>query len=256
MRRRGGPALMKREEETVGKSPAMTITWRRVILGSSLGLCLVALTFLSGLVAEQVRGRKAAAVSRYNDAVQKSRADATNGERVARTRDQTNEAPWTIHIRKAEEALAKKNVSAAEQSWHEAYVAALGSQRWESMVAVGGAARRIGEVAGTREASAARARQIYLVALYRARQQRSVEGVLGTAEAFDALGDREVVNECIRIAESLAGQSDDANTRERVRAFRERSAARSSDTRSPRLVSSEDAPQFPLSSPSPGGRNQ
>lgn len=239
----------------MGKSLAMTTTWRRVILGSSLGLCLVVLTLLSGLVAEQVRGRKAAAVNRYDDTVQKWRA-GPNGERVAMSRDQTNEAPWTIHIRKAEEALAKKNARAAEQSWHEAYRAALSSRRWEGMVAVGDASRRIGEVAGTREASLARARQVYLTALDRARQQRSVEGVLRAAEAFDALGDREVVNVCMRIAESLAAQSGDANTIERVRAFRERSAARSLNTRSPRLVSSEDAPQFLLSSLSPGGRSQ
>lgn len=226
----------------MGKSLVMTTTWRRVLLGSGLGLCVVALTFLSGLVAEQVRGRKAAAVNRYDDTGQKGRADGPNGERAARSRDQTNEAPWTIHIRKAEEALAEKNVRAAEQSWHEAYRAALSSRRWEGMVAVGDVSRRIGEVAGTREASVARARQVYLTALDRARQQRSVEGVLRVAEAFDALGDREVVNECMRIAESLAAQSGDANTLERVRAFRERSAARS--------------PQLFLSSLSPGGRNQ
>lgn len=239
----------------MGKRTAVTISWRRLVLGSSLGFCLVILTFLSGLVAEPVHGWKATAVGRYDGIAKKSRADGPNRERVATSNGQTADGPWTIHIRKAEEALAGKNVRAAEQSWHEAYRAALSSKRWEGMVAVGDASRRIAEVAGAREAYVPRARQLYLSALERARQQRSVDGVLRAAEAFDALGDREAVNECVRIAEGLAAQSGEANTRERVRAFRERSATRSADTRSPRPVSSEDGAQFLVSSLSPVGRN-
>ena len=239
----------------MGKRMAVTLSWRRLILGSGLGFCLVMLTFLSGLVAEPVLGWKAAAVSRYDETVQKWKADGPKRERVAASRGQTAEAPWTIHLRKAEEALAGKNVRAAEQSWQEAYRAALSSKRWEGMVAVGDASRRIAEVAGSREASAPRARRLLLTALERARQEKSVDGVLRVAEAFDTLGDREMVNESVRIAEGLAAQSREADARERVRAFRNRSAARSADTGSPRPFSSEDAAQSLVSSVSPEGRN-
>jgi hypothetical protein len=44
-----------------------------------------------------------------------------------------------------------------------------------------------------------------LTALFRARGRGSVEGVLGACETFAALGDREVVTACVRIARGLAG---------------------------------------------------
>jgi hypothetical protein len=135
-------------------------------------------------------------------------------------------APWVGHIQKVEEALAKKNISAAERAWHEAYVAALGSRRWEGMVEAADAALRIADAVGVRKASEAKARGIYLTALLRARQERSLDGVLRVAEAFAVLGDQEVVNQCIRIADHLALQARNAEARDRVRAFRARVASR------------------------------
>src|SRR5438445_11856052 len=81
-----------------------------------------------------------------------------------------------------------ETVASAELSWPDAYRAALGSRRWDAMVEVGDAALRIGEATGDREVAAARARRCYLEALFRARDQRSVDGVPRVAEAFAALG--------------------------------------------------------------------
>lgn len=133
------------------------------------------------------------------------------------------DGPWTIHIRHLDRALAERNVSAAARAWHDAYLEALGSrQRWDGMVEVGDAYLRVGEAAKGRKAAEPTARRLYLAALYRARRLGSVHGVLRTAEAFGALGDREVVEQCLHIAGQLAVQTRDPQARERVEAFRGR----------------------------------
>src|SRR5437660_1400814 len=52
---------------------------------------------------------------------------------------------------------------------------------------------------------APRAREAYLVALFRARDQRSFTGVLRAQEAFETLGDRPVALQCLHIAGSMPG---------------------------------------------------
>lgn len=153
-------------------------------------------------------------------------AIAAAAERRGTTPDRTRDVPRTGHLQRVNEALAKNDISAAEQAWHDAYVKALGSRRWEGMVDAADAQLRIGTVAGTRKASEAKARGIYLAALFQARQQGSLDGVLRVTGAFAALGDREVVDQCLRIAEHLAAQSTDGQARDRVRAFRDRTASR------------------------------
>ena len=140
-----------------------------------------------------------------------------------RSRDlRTRDLPWTVHLQRVDEALAKNDVSAAERAWNDAYLKALGSRRWEGMIDAADAQLRIGTAAGTRKASEAKARGIYLAALFQARQQGSLDGVLRVTGAFATLGDREVVDQCLRIAEHLAAQSPDGQASDRVHAFRER----------------------------------
>jgi hypothetical protein len=93
------------------------------------------------------------------------------------------------------------------------------------MVAAGDTSRVLGEPAGFRAASVAKARQAYLTALFRARNEGSLEGVLRTAERVAELGDREVVEQCIRVARRVAAESKDPRAEEHVRAFTERWAA-------------------------------
>ncbi len=128
--------------------------------------------------------------------------------------------PWAAHIREVDEALARKNVGSAQRAWRDAYLAAFESQPWEGMVEVGDAALRIGAVAGLRQTGEATARWAYLAALSRARRLASLEGVLRTAEAFAALGDHEVVEQCLRVAESVAREARTPGARNRVRAFK------------------------------------
>ena len=79
--------------------------------------------------------------------------------------------------------------------------------------------------AGFRSAAEATARRAYLAGLFRARKLAALDGVLRTAKAFAALGDREVVEQCLRIAESLAREAHTAQARNRLRAFKAQLAA-------------------------------
>lgn len=148
-----------------------------------------------------------------------------------RPRESGGEAPWAAHIRALDEALVRRDVSTAEGAWHRAYVAALGSGRWEGMLEVGDAYLRIGDATTGRRAAAAKARPAYLSALFRARSAGSLDGVLRSAEAFAALGDLEVVDHCLRIAQGLPLAAPDARSRHRMWALRELMAARPAQTR-------------------------
>lgn len=132
---------------------------------------------------------------------------------------------WKAHLEKVEDAVSRNDLAQAVMLWREAYAAALRSRHWEGLLAVAEAYRRLGGLAGFGRASEAKARQIYLAALFRARQEGSLDGVLRVAEAFADLGDREIVDRCIAIARTVAVQARDARAEHRVRVFAERWAA-------------------------------
>jgi hypothetical protein len=128
-----------------------------------------------------------------------ARVSATRGQAEAEV-----EEPWTPHVRAMDEALVIPDLIAAVGAWYRAHAAALASRGWEGMLVTGQAARRVAEVPSVSRAFLARARQAFLTALFRARDQRSVDGLLRTAWAFADLGDREVVDSALRIAAQLA----------------------------------------------------
>jgi hypothetical protein len=129
--------------------------------------------------------------------------------------------PWRVELARVDEALRERNVSAAARAWHEAHRAAIGSRRWDAMVDVGQAYLRIGDRAGARPAAEPKARQAYLIALFRARQAGSVDGILRVADAFAGLGDMDIVERSIRMAERLATRTPDDSARQKVRRFAE-----------------------------------
>jgi hypothetical protein len=120
--------------------------------------------------------------------------------------DTPAQEPWAPSVAAADAALARRHAGAAMRARHDAYSAALASRRWEGMVAVGDLTLRIGDASRTRPSAAAQARQAYLMALFRARAEGSVEGVMRTAEAFAGLGDREVAEHSVAIARTLRGE--------------------------------------------------
>ena len=207
----------------------MTIRkWRWAMLGGGLGIYLLGLGFLGGILTERVRfdRQRAAVLSRYDELARTWRAYLIRRELPSAPGHEGRDGLWITHLRRVEDALAQRNVSAADMAWHDAYRAALKSRRWDGMVEVGEAYLRIGEATRGRKVSEARARELFLAALFRARQQGSLDGVLRTTEAFAALGDREVAEQGMYIAQRLAAQAQDTQVRERVRTVAERLAAR------------------------------
>ena len=69
--------------------------------------------------------------------------------------------------------------------------------------------------AGTPAAGVARARELHLSALFRARDAGSLDGVLRVADAFDSLGDRDVTRHALRMAARPATR--DATPTQRAR---------------------------------------
>jgi hypothetical protein len=101
------------------------------------------------------------------------------------------EAEWREHLEAADAALAESNVSRATRVWQDARNAALRSGTWS---------------VGAR----AEARGLYLRALFQARAQGSLDGVLRVTEAFASLGDQEVVDRGLSVARLLAARQGPA----------------------------------------------
>jgi hypothetical protein len=123
---------------------------------------------------------------------------------------------WTDPLDRMNAALAHRDMPTALRAWRDAYAAAFASRRWEGMLDVGHAYLRIGDAAHARAAFVPKARQAYLSALFRARQGGSPDGVLRVAAAFETLGDREMVQQCVVIAESMAGSRRERRWRARM----------------------------------------
>jgi hypothetical protein len=133
--------------------------------------------------------------------------------------DGASPRPWTAPIAAMDRAIAERNVTAAVRAWRQAYLLAVNDMGWHGLIEVAIACRRIGAIAGFAKTSEDRARETYWLALFRARRQGSLDGVLQSAEAFGTLGDRAMVEQCIRVAERLATLNADGNAPARVRAL-------------------------------------
>jgi len=125
--------------------------------------------------------------------------------------------PWTEHIRAMDQALAQNDPGESVRAWRQAYSAALSHPGWLGLLTVADASLRLGAFPGLARGAAARARETYWIAFFRARQQRSLNGVLHAAEAFGMLGDRSTVEQCMRVAEGLASLAGDSTEVERLR---------------------------------------
>jgi hypothetical protein len=116
--------------------------------------------------------------------------------------------PWATSLAAVDEALARGDVRGALRAWQPAHGAALGHRRWDGLLEVGEARLRIERAAGVVRDGSVRdgkeqARLLYLMALFRARDAGSVDGVLRVATAFATLGDREVAERAVEIAAAL-----------------------------------------------------
>jgi len=125
--------------------------------------------------------------------------------------------PWAAHIQAMDQALMTNDRSESVRAWRQAYSSALSHPGWLGLLTVANASLRLGAFPVLARDAAARARDTYWIAFFRARQQRSLNGVLHAAEAFGTLGDHSTVEQCMRVAEGLASRTGDAKELERVR---------------------------------------
>jgi hypothetical protein len=199
---------------------AMTPKRHVLVVAGLLGLCAIAIgtgTYGGRLIAPNPEH---AALSGARAGVH---GELERRETLAPAGRSQDDGVWTAHLRVVDTQLAGGHVDVAVRVWQDAYGAALESRSWESMIAVGDAFMRIGHAAGTPGGARMNARDAYVIALIRARRNRSVEGALRSAEAFRELGDRALVEQCLHIAAQLATGDDHAQ--QRVREARERWAA-------------------------------
>lgn len=123
------------------------------------------------------------------------------------------ETSWTSPLRDMDQAIARGDVASAVTARHKVYQAAIASRRWEGFLAAGDAILRLGEVTQRRSMAEPEARRLYLPALFHARSQQSLDGVLLVTEAFARLGDGDVVEKGLRMARDLAGSDPEAQKR-------------------------------------------
>src|SRR5262249_59412117 len=123
-------------------------------------------------------------------------------------------------LHEMEAAIARGDLMAAATSSHQVYRAALATRSWEAFLAAGDGALRLGEATQGRNAAEPDARRLYLAALFLARSQYSLDGVLRATEAFVRLGGHEAVAKGLNIARELAGEDPPAQRRARELARR------------------------------------
>jgi hypothetical protein len=123
------------------------------------------------------------------------------------------ETSWVSSLHEMDQAISRGDLMAAATARREGYRAAIGSRTWEGFLAAGDAVLRLGDATQSRAAAEPDARRLYLAALFRARSQSSLDGVLLATEAFARLGDREVVAQGLSLAAGLAGSDPAAQAR-------------------------------------------
>jgi hypothetical protein len=113
----------------------------------------------------------------------------------------TADAAWIAHIETVDAELRRGEIGTMLRAWHAACASALGGGTWDAMIASDAALR---QSTGFKVAFAAKARQAYHVAFFRAHHQASVEGVRRAGDCFAALGEEELAAQCRVAAERLA----------------------------------------------------
>src|SRR5438445_9165598 len=125
--------------------------------------------------------------------------------------------PWTAPSEAMDQALESNDPGESIRAWRQAYSSALSHPGWLGLLTVANASLRLSAFPGLARDAVARARETYWIAFFRARQQRSLNGVLHAAQAFGLLGDYSTVAQCMRVAEGLATRTGDTEELDRVR---------------------------------------
>jgi hypothetical protein len=129
---------------------------------------------------------------------------------------------WRLALDTMDRALAAGDISGAEMAWRNAFGFAIRSRQWEALLAAGDGSLRIADHVLVKLPYRARAADAWQAALFRARAQRSLDGVLRVAEGFARLGDAEVLTQVLHIADDLAAADPSGEAQRRVLDVRNR----------------------------------
>jgi len=178
---------------------------RRTIIALLAVLACTSLGVLFGVTFDRISfaRERAAILSSARAAAEERNRQLMLVELRTRGRDHTFERQWEMTLEAIDEALLLGDTAEAAARWREAYGMAIRSGGWSQLVDVGDAALRIGDAPALQPSAAGAARQSYLTALYRARAQRSADGIGQVGEAFFMLGDRDVAERCSRLVAQL-----------------------------------------------------
>jgi hypothetical protein len=132
-------------------------------------------------------------------------------ERTTEAQGVTLGAAWGGSLRRGERGFDPHDMGGG-RPWQRGPSAVVENLSWEDLIAIGDARLRTGGAAGAGPSAEPAARRVYFAALYRACREESLEGILRAAEAFAELGDGEVVDECLGLAE-LKADGEDARRR-------------------------------------------
>ncbi len=115
---------------------------------------------------------------------------------------------WYEPLRRIEAALATNDTHGMLRAWNAAGLAATEDDGWMGYVALGDIALRIAFATGLHIVFASEARHAYLVALGRAHRARELAGVLRVAQGFAALGDEDLVEQCVYAVDRLRAATE------------------------------------------------
>jgi hypothetical protein len=121
-----------------------------------------------------------------------------------------------------DDALARRDLVTATRAWRQARELALRSRDWRGAIEAADAELRLAAAADRVREARPTTRELLLVALFRARAERSVEGTVRAAEGFARLGDADAAALALQIAENTAATHGDREDRARVRLAAER----------------------------------
>ena len=106
---------------------------------------------------------------------------------VIRVAARVDEPQWQADLAVFDEALAADDMATARTAVRALLISADKSRHWEAFAALASAQLRLGRVAGLPGLSRDGARQNYLLALHRAREQRSQDGIRTVSAALTEL---------------------------------------------------------------------
>jgi len=116
-----------------------------------------------------------------------------------------------------DEALARNDRPGAVRAWQQARELGLRSRGWRGPAEAAEAELRLAAATNRMAEARPHARELWLVALFRARAEGAVDGTLHAAEGFARLGDREAALLAVRIAENSAARHGGDTERARIR---------------------------------------